>query len=274
MAQHFEMVKSISTIYELASSVCENQAARGATSSLTAQYRNDVLRKDTIRWLEMFLHMADVSNPVKPFHVCQLWAARVLDEFFQQGDKEKEMGLPVGMLNDRDKVNRPGSQHGFITFLVSPLVVSAVKVFRPLYPLLDQLAGNLARWRDIWVSDARPPDEEVEKRDADIARLRETLAGLAESLVRAAQADRERDMRSPDMMSMSPEPQEDGERQPRKRMSLHMAKVKSLHEASQGGQMAKRFTVQVGKGFNQFVRSGSTGDSVQRTDSANSPTTS
>ena len=30
------------------------------------------------------------------------------DEFFAQGDKEKELGIPVGMLNDRDKVNRCG----------------------------------------------------------------------------------------------------------------------------------------------------------------------
>ena len=27
-------------------------------------------------------------------------------------DEEKQQGLPVGMLNDRDKVNKPGSQHG------------------------------------------------------------------------------------------------------------------------------------------------------------------
>ena len=35
-------------------------------------------------------------------------AWRVLEEFFNQGDEEKSLGLPVGMLNDRDKVNKPG----------------------------------------------------------------------------------------------------------------------------------------------------------------------
>lgn len=38
------------------------------------------------------------------------------------GDEEKRLGVPVGMLNDRDVVNIPGSQHGFINFLVAPLV--------------------------------------------------------------------------------------------------------------------------------------------------------
>ena len=40
------------------------------------------------------------------------WGATVLlagmDEFFAQGDREKELEIPVGMLNDRDKVNRLG----------------------------------------------------------------------------------------------------------------------------------------------------------------------
>ena len=29
-----------------------------------------------------------------------------MDEFFAQGDREKELEIPVGMLNDREKVNR------------------------------------------------------------------------------------------------------------------------------------------------------------------------
>lgn len=31
----------------------------------------------------------------------------MLDEFFEQGDEEKRLSLPVGMLNDREKINRP-----------------------------------------------------------------------------------------------------------------------------------------------------------------------
>ena len=91
--------------------------------------------------------MADISNSLKPFvtwcHspniflfipipssqetltlICSKWASVVLDEFFLQGDKEKELGIPVQMLNDRDKVNRPFSQIGFIEFIVSPLLLS------------------------------------------------------------------------------------------------------------------------------------------------------
>merc|ERR1740121_2714744 len=65
MAVHFELVRSISSCYELASEICENQARFPTT--VTAQYRTDVLKKESLLWLEMFLHMSDVSNPVKPF---------------------------------------------------------------------------------------------------------------------------------------------------------------------------------------------------------------
>lgn len=42
--------------------------------------------------------------------------------FFLQGDKMKELGLPVPALNDREKTLRATSQIGFIEFIVSPLV--------------------------------------------------------------------------------------------------------------------------------------------------------
>merc|ERR1712232_956559 len=123
---------------------------------LNANYRFDVLEKNKSTWLQLFLHLADVSNPLKPFSICEPWAYRVLDEFFLQGDEEKRLGLPVGMLNDRDKVNRPGSQHGFINFLVAPLTMNAVRIFHPLYPLARHLVQNLAAWRNLWVEEAQP----------------------------------------------------------------------------------------------------------------------
>merc|ERR1712048_1549699 len=111
--------------------VCEGQANQMVTEeTLIPQYEADVLQREKILWLELFLHLADVSNPLKPFKMCQAWAWRILDEFFAQGDEEKRLNLPGGMLNDRDKINRPGSQHGFINFLVAPLVPNAVRLFQ------------------------------------------------------------------------------------------------------------------------------------------------
>merc|ERR1719359_1788493 len=130
---------------------CDEQAGR---TELTTSYMSDVLQKEKQLWFELFLHLADVSNPSKPFEVCMKWAWRVLDEFFNQGDEEKQLGIPVGMLNDRDKVNRPGSQHGFINFLVAPLVANTVRLFPPLQELHLQMSSNLETWRNKWVEEA------------------------------------------------------------------------------------------------------------------------
>merc|ERR1712176_1339682 len=134
--------------------------------------------RERLMWLELFLHVADVSNPLKPFSICRPWAWRVLDEFFAQGDEEKRLGLPVGMLNDREKVNRPGSQHGFINFLVSPLVVGAINIFPPLFQLGLQMSSNLEEWQTIWIEEANPSPEEREKRDAEVKKVRATVEEL------------------------------------------------------------------------------------------------
>merc|ERR1712217_889968 len=143
----------------------------------------EVLEKNRLMFLQLFLHCADVSNPLKPFNICRPWAWRVLDEFFAQGDEEKELGLPVGMLNDREKVNRPGSQHGFINFMVAPLITTTVRLFPALHGLTTQMASNLVHWRDLWVQDAKPSAEEIARRDDDVQKVRDTAEELRDRCV-------------------------------------------------------------------------------------------
>jgi hypothetical protein len=82
------------------------------------------------------------------------------------------------MLNDRDKISRPGSQHGFINFLVAPLVTTTVRLFPTLHPLTTQMAINIESWKDIWVEEASPPREDIEKREADVQKIKDTAAEL------------------------------------------------------------------------------------------------
>merc|ERR1712178_632059 len=160
-ANHFKMVQDISQVYEVNQECSDAQAGQ---TELKPMYLNEVLLKEKEMWIELFLHFADVSNPLKPFSICKAWAWRVLDEFFDQGDEEKRLGITVGMLNDRDKVNRPGSQHGFINFLVAPLVTTTVRLFPPLQELHGQMAQNLETWRNVWVEQESPAQEEVAKK--------------------------------------------------------------------------------------------------------------
>merc|ERR1712139_524700 len=119
--------------------------------------------QDTKKLLRnLFLHTADVSNPMKPFKISRIWAWQVLEEFFIQGDKEKELGIPVQMLNDRDKVNRAFSQIGFIEFLVCPLLFVMCPVLPPMEHCAEQMIDNVKQWRAQWIGDNNqaPKDDE------------------------------------------------------------------------------------------------------------------
>lgn len=192
---HMEMVRDISTIYEVnfdtieAAAVTLSSAERGDGYT---KYLQDVLVRDSQTWMQLFLHLADVSNPLKPFKMCFAWAGRVLDEFFDQGDEERRLGLPVGMLNDRQKVNKPGSQHGFINFLVAPLVLSTVRLFPVLHCFSTQIAVNLKEWRNLWVEGTKPTEADIDKRDDEVENIRATAEKLVQRMKMVGQSTRER----------------------------------------------------------------------------------
>jgi len=70
--------------------------------------------------LTFLMHMADISNLAKPKYLSLQWTDRILDEFFRQGDQEKDMKLPVSPLCDRNTTSRPDSQMGFINYIIRP----------------------------------------------------------------------------------------------------------------------------------------------------------
>jgi hypothetical protein len=78
--------------------------------------------KNKLFFLEVLLHSSDISNPFKPFVICEQWADLVAAEFFQQGDKESSLGLDISPMMDRKNSNLFNMQLGFIEFVVSPLV--------------------------------------------------------------------------------------------------------------------------------------------------------
>merc|ERR1712113_189912 len=87
------------------------------------------------------------------------------------GDKEKELGIPGQMLNDRSKVNRPNSQIGFIEFMIAPLVEAMVLIFPKLDGLALHLGQNIKAWATTWVDEADPPVDAVEKVHARVQKV-------------------------------------------------------------------------------------------------------
>ena len=45
--------------------------------------------KNKMQCCDWMFHLADISNPAKPFAVCRQWTDLLFIEFFAQGDMEK-----------------------------------------------------------------------------------------------------------------------------------------------------------------------------------------
>ena len=58
-----------------------------------------------------------------------------MEEFFAQGDREKELGIVPIAMHDRDRASAAQSQVGFIEFVVGPLCAGVIRMFPPLAEL-------------------------------------------------------------------------------------------------------------------------------------------
>jgi len=175
--QHFAMVKELQMFYEMNSDVFDIslQMYNSQTLEFPPTEIVDLFKEPEKKKLmrNLFLHFSDVSNPTKPFDICKQWAWAIIDEFFLQGDKEKELGITVQPLNDREKVNRPYSQAGFIEFFVAPFAFATVRLLPPMVSSTDQMIRNLNQWCEEWVATTVPtPDpEEQTKLQERVAKL-------------------------------------------------------------------------------------------------------
>lgn len=176
MMVHQAMVKNLQMVYETHLEVFTkrtdpNQAALAqlAETELFNQADTKLLVMDCI------MHSADVSNPCRTWEVTQAWAMCVLEEFFAQGDQEKMLGVPVQFLNDRDKLNRPNSQIGFLEFMIAPFFAAQIRLWPKLYEFGDHLATNIGHWEEIWVKEVGPDEESKGKVRARVQKVVDNL---------------------------------------------------------------------------------------------------
>eukprot|EP00747_Dinoflagellata_sp_TGD_P039295 gnl/TRDRNA2_/TRDRNA2_140180_c6_seq2.p1 gnl/TRDRNA2_/TRDRNA2_140180_c6~~gnl/TRDRNA2_/TRDRNA2_140180_c6_seq2.p1 ORF type:complete len:479 (+),score=77.70 gnl/TRDRNA2_/TRDRNA2_140180_c6_seq2:211-1647(+) len=143
-AQHFSMIKELQMLAVNNSEDFDQPNE----PDFPSRAEREVLRQEgnRILILNTLLHSADISNTCKPWNLCEIWANRVMDEFFLQGDMEKKLSIPVQALNDRDKVIMANSQVAFIQFFVAPFNTVQVQILPPLWQMSVCLESNLQRW--------------------------------------------------------------------------------------------------------------------------------
>ncbi|XP_075447835.1 dual specificity calcium/calmodulin-dependent 3',5'-cyclic nucleotide phosphodiesterase 1B isoform X5 [Ascaphus truei] len=100
---------------------------------------------DKSKALSLLLHAADISHPTKQWTVHGRWTKALMEEFFRQGDKEAELGLPFSPLCDRKSTLVAQSQIGFIEFIVDPTFSVLTDVAEKIVlPLVEEGSKNKA----------------------------------------------------------------------------------------------------------------------------------
>jgi len=99
--------------------------------------------------LDFMIHLADLAHNTKLFDISLKWVELLSEEFWRQGDLEKEKNLPVSFLCDRNVVNIPQSQKGFISGYVIPTFENLVSIFPTLRFTLENANHNLKEWQKL-----------------------------------------------------------------------------------------------------------------------------
>lgn len=144
-------------------------------SNGTLPYHRDSF-EDRVQLMQMAIKCADINHPTKPWvsappilinatlsiqslnlkrcgfqHLHLKWSERVNEEFFEQGDTERRLGLPLSAFMDRKSTQLWKSQLGFIDFLVYPLFESFLRHWeeRPETErlIMCQIQTNRSQWQ-------------------------------------------------------------------------------------------------------------------------------
>lgn len=99
-----------------------------------------------IESLCFLLHAADVSNNGRVREVSVQWTERLMEEFFHQGDLERELQIGVTPMMDRSVCNVARVQIGFIDVIARPLYVALCGLVDGLEHIVELMDANRAAW--------------------------------------------------------------------------------------------------------------------------------
>ncbi|KAJ4935134.1 hypothetical protein JOQ06_016670 [Pogonophryne albipinna] len=105
---------------------------------------------DRLLVCQMCIKLADVNGPLKCKELHLQWTEGIVNEFYEQGDEEASLGLPISPFMDRSAPQLAKLQESFITHIVGPLCSS-----------YNSAALMPGRWVD-------PPEGETDAEEAKV----------------------------------------------------------------------------------------------------------
>lgn len=108
MSLHFDFMKMLGELNERVKEI-----------DIKDDVQNEQLDRTLL--LQALIKCADISNPARPYHVCEHWSKALLEEWAKQASLEKQLDLPITVFSSADPASQAKSQVGFIDMFVQPL---------------------------------------------------------------------------------------------------------------------------------------------------------
>lgn len=155
MSKHMQLVANLKTMVE----------TKKVASSGILELDQYV---DRIEVLKNLVHCADLSNPMKPLDLYMQWNERISNEYWIQGDMEKEIGAEVSPMCDRNNTSIEKSQVMFIDFVVYPLVEIWADLVSPDgQDMLNAITANREHYASLMPGS--PSLVDGDKADSDVS---------------------------------------------------------------------------------------------------------
>ncbi|XP_056312178.1 cGMP-inhibited 3',5'-cyclic phosphodiesterase 3A isoform X1 [Danio aesculapii] len=126
---------------------------------------------DRLLVCQMCIKLADINGPLKCKDLHLQWTEGIVNEFYEQGDEESSLGLPISPFMDRSAPQLAKLQESFITHIVGPLCSS-----------YDSAALMPGRWVHPLPKDGDEVEDESEEEDEDTAEEEEEDASTSSEL--------------------------------------------------------------------------------------------
>ncbi|XP_023188548.1 cGMP-inhibited 3',5'-cyclic phosphodiesterase B [Xiphophorus maculatus] len=105
---------------------------------------------DRLLVCQVCIKLADINGPAKVRDLHLKWTEGIVNEFYEQGDEEARLGLPISPFMDRSAPQLAKLQESFITHIVGPLCNS--------YDAAGLLPGH-------WVNESESDEEDDEAQE-------------------------------------------------------------------------------------------------------------
>ncbi len=143
-----------------------NNIKNGENSDKIVNKNNiDNLFNEQQEVLNYLIHIGDISHSTKSFELTYKWTCLLCEEFWRQGDEEKEKGFNVNFLFDRNNIDIGRNQVGFIKGIIIPSFDILVNFLPEMSYYFDNIKLNLCKWNEISEEFNKKKEEDEKNRN-------------------------------------------------------------------------------------------------------------